>query len=116
PPPADSPDHRPAVGPPHPHPRPRPVNPFGPLLRFELVRIARRQRLTLARCLYALTASAIAAAVYTSAFYTYHRQPRPQDLARVTEGLFYGLFALQFFAALSLAPRWTAATIAGEKE
>jgi ABC-type transport system involved in multi-copper enzyme maturation permease subunit len=91
------------------------LNPFGPILRFELARIARRQRLTLGRCLYALTIAGIAAATYFVATDGWAVRTRPQDLAPVTAGLFYTLFALQFALTLN-TPNWAADAIAGEKE
>jgi ABC-type transport system involved in multi-copper enzyme maturation permease subunit len=92
------------------------VNPFGPILRLELVGIARRQRLTAARCLYAVALAAVAATTYASATKGWSVRTRPQDLAAVTEGLFYGLFAIQFALAVPLTLNATAGAVAAERE
>jgi ABC-type transport system involved in multi-copper enzyme maturation permease subunit len=91
------------------------INPFGPIVRFDLVRIARRQRITLSRSLYILALAAIAAATYWMATRNWTIRTRPQDLARITLGLFCGLLAVQFLLAGAM-PNLTADAIAGEKE
>jgi ABC-type Na+ efflux pump permease subunit len=91
------------------------TNPFGPIARFDLVRIARRQRITLFRCVYALGLALIAATTYWAATRNWTVRTRPQEIARITAGLFYGLFAVQFVLVVA-TPNWTADAIAGEKE
>ena len=89
---------------------------LGPIFRFELVRIARRQRLTTSRCLFALALSLVAAAVYITA---YKEAPLPltlHDIARITEGLCYGFLGILFAVAVIFTPQWTADAIASEKE
>jgi ABC-type transport system involved in multi-copper enzyme maturation permease subunit len=92
------------------------VNPFGPILRFELVRAARRQRLILTRCAYAVAAAALVTAVYATATKGWQVRLRPHDLAELTEGLFYGLLAVQFALAVVIATNWTPDAITAEKE
>jgi ABC-type Na+ efflux pump permease subunit len=91
------------------------TNPLGPIAWFDLVRIARRQRITLFRCVYAIVLAAIAAVTYWAATRNWTIRTRPQEIARITAGLFYGLFAVQFALAVA-TPNWTADAIAGEKE
>jgi ABC-type transport system involved in multi-copper enzyme maturation permease subunit len=92
------------------------VNPFGPILRFELVRAAHRQRLILTRCAFAIALAVVAAAVYATATKGGRVQLRPHDLAGITEGLFYGLFAVQLALAVIIATNWTPDAITSEKE
>jgi hypothetical protein len=91
------------------------MNPFGPILRSELVRIARRQRLTLMRCAYVLGLVTVAVVTYATATKNGTVRTRPQELAPITAGLFYALLAIQFLLAVA-TPNWTADAIAGEKE
>src|SRR5437660_5806346 len=91
------------------------TNPFSPIVRFDLVRIARRQRITFHRTLYIIALAGIAAATYAAATRNWTIRTRPQEIARITLGLFYGLFAVQFVLAIA-TPSWTADAIAGEKE
>lgn len=89
---------------------------FGPILRWELIRIARRQRLTLSRTLFALALFAIAVVVYWTAYQGLRTKFSLREVARVTEGLFYGLLALLFVAVATFTPQWTSDAITGEKE
>ena len=57
------------------------INPFGPLLPIELVRIVRRQRLTTFRCAYAAGIAALAAGVYAIATENWTVRIKPQQLA-----------------------------------
>ena len=89
---------------------------LGPIFRFELVRIARRQRLTTSRCLFASALSGVAAAVYITA---YKEAPLPltlHEIASITEGLCYGFLGILFAVAVMFTPQWTADAIASEKE
>jgi ABC-type transport system involved in multi-copper enzyme maturation permease subunit len=89
---------------------------FGPILRYELVRIARRQRLTLVRCLYAVALVGVAVVTYATVTRGGEYTPRPSELARATEWLFYGLFAGQFLILALKAPQWAADAVTGERE
>jgi ABC-type Na+ efflux pump permease subunit len=89
---------------------------FGPILRYELVRAARRQRLTLLRCVYAAALLGAVAATYAALTHGGTVTPPPAVLARAVEGLFYGLFAAQFAVAAALTPQWAADAVTGEKE
>jgi ABC-type Na+ efflux pump permease subunit len=89
---------------------------LGPIFRFELFRIARRQRLTSSRCLFALALAGVAAAVYIAA---YKESPLPltlHQIANITEGLCYGFLGILFAVAVIFTPQWTADAIASEKE
>ena len=89
---------------------------LGPIFRFELFRIARRQRLTSSRCLFALALAGVAAAVYITA---YKESPLPltlHEIANITEGLCYGFLGILFAVAVIFTPQWTADAIASEKE
>lgn len=92
------------------------MNPFGPILRFELVRAARRQRLVLSRVLYAAALAGVAAATYVTATKAGTKMPRPRELALITEGLFYALFAVQFAFAVRGVVGATADAFTAEKE
>jgi ABC-type transport system involved in multi-copper enzyme maturation permease subunit len=92
------------------------VNPFGPLLRFELVRAARRQRLILSRVVYALVITGVVIATYAAASAGSGKRTQVQDLAVITEGLFYGLFAMQFALTVMFVTNWTADAFTSEKE
>lgn len=92
------------------------MNLFGPILRWELVRIARRQRLTMSRTLFALTLFAIAVSAYWLAHQGLRGRFTLREVARVTEGLFYGLLAMLFVAVATFTPQWTSDAITGEKE
>jgi ABC-type Na+ efflux pump permease subunit len=89
---------------------------FGPILRWELIRIARRQRITLSRTLFALTLFLVAAIVYWTAYKGMRDQLPIREVARVTEVLFYGLLALLLVAVAAFTPQWTSDAITGEKE
>jgi ABC-type transport system involved in multi-copper enzyme maturation permease subunit len=89
---------------------------FGPLLRFELVRSARRQRLTLFRTVYAAGLLAVVATTYYVLTDGGRTQPEPHFLALTAQGLFLGLFAAQAALAVVLTPQWAADAISGEKE
>src|SRR6516165_391167 len=89
---------------------------FGPLLPIELVRIARRQRLTMIRCLYAVGIVAFVGTVYAIATDNWTVRTKPQQLAPITEGLLYGLIGLQLMVAAAVTTNWMADAIAREKE
>lgn len=88
----------------------------GPLFRHELVRIARRQRVTLWRCTYALCLVGIAAITFAVATQGFTTGISVGRTARISEGLFIGLLLLQFLMGAALIPQWTADAVAGEKE
>src|SRR5262245_25188135 len=87
-----------------------------PILRHELTLIARRQRVTLWRCVYALALVAVAGTTYATLVAEQGLRPRAASVSQLTEGLLAGLFVLQFILAVALAPQWSADAIAGEKE
>jgi ABC-type Na+ efflux pump permease subunit len=89
---------------------------LGPIFGFELVRIARRQRVTQSRAVFVLALLLVATAVYGVAI---HEAPRPLTLgevAQITEGLCFGILGILFAAALIFTPQWTGDAIASEKE
>jgi ABC-type Na+ efflux pump permease subunit len=92
------------------------MNLFGPILRFELVRLARQRRLTLWRTLYALALFAVIVITYVGLTGGGNTQVPPHELARFAQWLFLGLFGLQAAVALMLTPQWAADAITGEKE
>src|SRR5205823_219793 len=59
------------------------MNVVGPIFRYELTRIARRQRLTLGRCAFALVLSGIAAFVYIMAYNEPHGHLSMRDFGGV---------------------------------
>ncbi len=88
----------------------------GPLFRHELVRIARRQRVTLWRTVYALVLLGIAALTFATATGGFARAIPFRSASRLADGLFIGLLVLQFVLGAALIPQWTADAVAGEKE
>jgi ABC-type Na+ efflux pump permease subunit len=89
---------------------------FGPLLPLELARLPRRQRLTLIRCTYALGLTVLAGMIYGASTEWWTKVLAPSTTARITEGIFAGVFALQFFVAAIVTVNWMAGVITYEKE
>jgi ABC-type transport system involved in multi-copper enzyme maturation permease subunit len=90
---------------------------IGPMLFFDLVRIARRSRYFLVRCLYALLLSLLLGWVYL----IWHLETstgrlRPNEMARFAESFFYTFMAVQFIVVAVLTPAYTAGAIAEEKD
>src|SRR4051794_35045545 len=92
------------------------MNPFGPLLRFELVRLVRKRWLTLGRTLYALALAAAVLITYAAFTFGRERPATPGELTRVNQILFLSLFGAQAVLACMATPQWTADAITGEKE
>lgn len=89
---------------------------FGPLLPFELARIPRRQRLTLVRCTYAAGITVLAGLIYGVATEWWTKALAPSTTARITQGIFAGIFAVQFFVAAIVTVNWMAGVVTYEKE
>jgi ABC-type transport system involved in multi-copper enzyme maturation permease subunit len=90
---------------------------FGPMLFYDLLRIARRTRYFLLRGLYALALSLLLAW-----FFLVWRVDSPADtmsakeIAQFAETFFYTFICLQFLVVVVLTPAYTAGAIAEEKE
>jgi ABC-type transport system involved in multi-copper enzyme maturation permease subunit len=90
---------------------------FGPVLVFDLVRTARRNRYFFIRMLYAGTLAIILFWGYFLAYVT--SSPRPltnNDMVRFSSGIFYTFMIVQFALAALLTPAYTAGAIAEEKD
>lgn len=97
----------------------------GPLFFYDLVRLARRGRSTLLRCVYAL-------ALFGNLFIAYHNRfpghdllsapftpqntVRPADLSLLAEEFVYSILWLQTAAIFVLTPAYLAGALAEEKE
>lgn len=100
----------------------RPPSLFGPVLYSDLVRSARRGRMTLLRCLYALAMLGMLFAFYCKWFLPQNGgswlNPSipPDEQARFAEAFFQALAVVQYVAAVLLTPVCTAGALADEKE
>jgi ABC-type transport system involved in multi-copper enzyme maturation permease subunit len=90
----------------------------GPLLLYDLVRIARRRRYLLIRCVYGLGLLSLLAAIYT--YWTWHMprgmNPAPRELTRFAETFFFTFMCAEFVAVLLLTPAYTAGAVAEERD
>src|SRR5262249_8757051 len=90
----------------------------GPLLLYDLVRIARRRRYLLIRCIYGLGLLSLLAALYT--YWTWHMprgtNPPPRELTRFAETFFFTFMCAEFVAVLLLTPAYTAGAVAEERD
>lgn len=102
------------------------MNPFGPILIFELARVVRRQRPILSRCLYVLLLLVLLGFVYLSIFgnsgprnifdFLFRATANPKDMANFGY-IFFIVFACVQHAIGTLATAAsTAAILAEEKE
>jgi ABC-type transport system involved in multi-copper enzyme maturation permease subunit len=90
----------------------------GPMLFYDLVRIARRSRYFFLRCLYTLLLSLLLGWVYLMWYLKSGSTGRllPNDMARFAESFFYTFMTVQFLVVVVLTPAYTAGAIAEEKE
>jgi ABC-type transport system involved in multi-copper enzyme maturation permease subunit len=90
---------------------------FGPVLMFDLVRTARRNRYYFARILYA---SILAIILFWGYFLLYMEnrghELTTNDMARFSSGIFYTFMLVQFGLVALLTPAYTAGAIAEEKD
>ena len=92
---------------------------FGPVLFYDLIRLARRGRYALLRCLYALFLLLMLYSVYSS-----HRMAivagggrlRASDMASLAESFFSVFMVAQFLAVGLLTPVYVAGAVCEEKE
>jgi ABC-type transport system involved in multi-copper enzyme maturation permease subunit len=104
---------------------------FGPVLFYDLVRLGRRSRFFLIRCLYAVALLLILYWAYNQfldslnpwpmrGFSPYYSSRRTilqaAEAARLAENFFYTFMAVQFATVLLLTPSYTAGAIAEEKD
>src|SRR5262245_6608080 len=90
-----------------------------PILRHELTLIARRQHVTLWRCVFAFVLAVLAAVIYYGASQDYRNLPRGfgrREVAEITQYASLALFGLLFSIGVMVTPQWTADAIAGERE
>jgi ABC-type transport system involved in multi-copper enzyme maturation permease subunit len=89
----------------------------GPMLPYDLVRVARRTRYFFLRCLYALLLSLLLGWVYLFWYLDSDTgRMRPNEMARFAETFFYTFMLVQFTVVVVLTPAYTAGAIAEEKE
>jgi len=99
---------------------------FGPVLFYDMVRMSRRSRYLVLRCLYILILLAVLYSVYQSfawtaamvswSMATKYPTATPADLARFGE-MFFGYFLLaQYVVILLITPAYVAGAIAEEKQ
>ncbi|MBL8795962.1 MAG: ABC transporter permease subunit [Planctomycetia bacterium] len=91
---------------------------FGPLLRWELVRVARQRRYLLLRAGYAVTLLLLLAGLYVVWTWDFPRGQNPpaSALTRFAETFFFTFMCAELVAVLILTPVYTAGAIAAEKE
>jgi ABC-type transport system involved in multi-copper enzyme maturation permease subunit len=105
---------------------------FGPVLFYDLIRLGRRSRFFLLRCLYAVALLLVLYWAYeqflqslntrwmwAARFNPYASQTSrldAADMARLAEGFFSTFMAVQFAAVLLLTPAYTAGAISEEKD
>jgi ABC-type transport system involved in multi-copper enzyme maturation permease subunit len=97
---------------------------IGPLFFYDLIRLARRGRSTLLRCVYALLLLGALCLVYVEVFPGHDLlgggfsgpQLRPSEMARFARRFFVTLALAQGAAVLVLTPAYLAGAIAEEKE
>jgi ABC-type transport system involved in multi-copper enzyme maturation permease subunit len=92
---------------------------FGPVLFYDLIRLARRGRYALLRCLYALFLLLMLSSVYSShkaAIFSGGGRLRPSDMASLAESFFSMFMVAQFLAVGLLTPVYVAGAVCEEKE
>ncbi|HLJ98218.1 MAG TPA: ABC transporter permease subunit [Gemmataceae bacterium] len=90
---------------------------LGPMLFYDLVRVARRPRYYLLRCLYAVILALLLGWVYLLWYLdTNTGRMRPDQVARFAETFFYTFMTVQFLVVVVLTPAYTAGAIAEEKD
>jgi ABC-type Na+ efflux pump permease subunit len=99
------------------------VKVFGPVLFYDLIRVARRGRYVFLRCLYAVLLLGLMYVVYDRHFTEYairvsggDREMTQQFMAAFAEKFFGAFLATQFMAIMLLTPAYTAGAIAEEKQ
>jgi ABC-type transport system involved in multi-copper enzyme maturation permease subunit len=91
---------------------------FGPVLFYDLVRIARRNRTFLTRVLYAIFLSLVLIWVYATWFLNqgHSAQVRANDMSAFAASFFYTFMIVQLGLVLILTPAYTAGAIAEERD
>jgi ABC-type transport system involved in multi-copper enzyme maturation permease subunit len=92
---------------------------FGPVLFYDLIRLARRGRYALLRCLYALFLLLMLSSVYSShrtAILSGGGRLRASDMASLAESFFTVFMVAQFLAVGLLTPVYVAGAVCEEKE
>jgi ABC-type transport system involved in multi-copper enzyme maturation permease subunit len=91
---------------------------FGPVLFYDLIRLARRGRYAFLRCVYALLLLLMLSSVYTSheTRRAYSVGTRASEMASLGESFFTTFFVVQFLAVGLLTPAYVAGAICEEKE
>src|SRR5947209_7913391 len=90
---------------------------LGPMLFYDLVRVARRSRYFFFRCFYALLLSLLLGWVYLIWYLgTNSGRMQPNEMARFAESFFYTFMVVQLMVAAVLTPAYTAGAIAEEKD
>lgn len=94
---------------------------FGPVLFYDLVRLGRRSRYIVLRCLYIGFLLLLLFWVYSmwdlESRYQYGRStPRANEMARFAESFFFTLMTVQLAVVLILTPAYLAGAIAEEKD
>jgi ABC-type transport system involved in multi-copper enzyme maturation permease subunit len=89
----------------------------GPMLFYDLVRVARRPRYFYLRFLYTLLLSLLLGWVYLLWYLNSDTgRLQPNEMARFAESFFYTFMGVQFLVVAVLTPAYTAGAIAEEKE
>jgi ABC-type transport system involved in multi-copper enzyme maturation permease subunit len=90
---------------------------FGPVLFYELIRLARRSRYALMRCLYAVFLFCILLLVYPHGADRYvSHSVGARGMAAFAESFFFAFVGVQYLAVCLLTPAYTAGAIAEERE
>jgi ABC-type transport system involved in multi-copper enzyme maturation permease subunit len=92
------------------------LNPFGPVLLFDLVRSARRPRFVVARTLYALLIALALGWLFVTSSARHQGEVPAHQMTRFAGNFFYTFLAIQFGVMVLLTPAYTAGAIAEEKE
>jgi ABC-type transport system involved in multi-copper enzyme maturation permease subunit len=95
------------------------VHLFGPVLFYELLRIGRRSRYVVVRCLYAFALLVFLLCVYgvwRETARIVHGAMAPRDLAQFAASFFYVFAGMQLGIVILLTPAYTAGVLAEEKE
>src|SRR5438445_10423281 len=85
---------------------------FGPLLFYDLVRIARRSRYLLMRFLYGLLLGLLVCWLFLMFRLDHKGNIASREMADFAENFFYMFVFVQFFVACLLTPAYTAAAVA----
>jgi ABC-type transport system involved in multi-copper enzyme maturation permease subunit len=90
---------------------------IGPMLFYDLVRVARRPRYFFLRCVYALLLSLLLGWVYLVWYLSTNTgRMQPNEMARFAETFFYTFMTEQLIVVFVLTPAYTAGAIAEEKD